>query len=188
MKRLLVIIIVLSFAVSGISAGLISFGFGAQGVNSQPISAESAFEDWTYGAEMRLGVLFLEGSLNGRFTSESEFTGLVTVGTNLSLFGLLHIGVGVGPELGLQFPEGEIGWFYRDDNGFKQPSNDILEMFNNGLVHYRAHADVKFGRFSWGLSYEVPSSGFTFSNEDYLSMVPHWDQAQFGTSLLFWLF
>ena len=192
MKRLLVSIIVLSFTVSMLSAGLISFGFGAQAVNTKPIGDTTevgSFEDWNFGAEMRLGVLFLEGTANGRFTPDGDFKGLVTAGTNFSLFGLLHMGLGAGPAIGLSHTDGAIAWMYTDTDGESSvAAGNLGEAFTEGLFHYRAHADVKFGRLSFGISYEVPSKGFTLANEQYLDLLPEWDDARFGTSVLFWLF
>lgn len=184
---------VFSFAVSMVSAGLISFGFGAQAVNTQPVgefTEVGSLEDWDFGAEMRLSVLFLEGTVSGHFPSESQFDGLVTAGMRLSLFGLLHVGVGAGPAMGLQLDdEGALAWTYRDPSGTRvSAEGNLSEAFAEGLFHYRAHADVKFGRLSFGVTYTLPSQGYTIANNQVLDLIPSWDDARFGTSVLFWIF
>lgn len=192
MKRILVVVMVLSFAISIASAGLISFGFGAHALNSNPF-VDNTFvpgtvEDWDFGAEMRLRVLFLEAQVNGQYTPSDQVEGLVTVGTSMSLFDLVHLGVSVGPSFGLEITDGgEIGWLKMGD-GPAENTNDLGEVLKGGLLHYRAHGDVKLGRISFGFTYQVPSKGYTVENDDVLKIGPDWDQALVGTTLLFWLF
>lgn len=193
MKRVLVVIMILVFTVQAITAGLISFGFGAHALNTIPVVDDvvdmGTAEDWKFGAEMRLGVLFLDAGINGQFTSADRFDGLVTFGTSLSIFDLLHLGVGAGPAFALAKTDaGEIGWIQIDEDGVSHNSNDFTQVFNEGLLHYRVHGDLKLGRFSLGVTYQVPSMGYTLQNEKVLGLRPDWDQALIGTSLLFWLF
>jgi len=193
MKRFLIVVLFVACIVSTVSAGLISFGVGVNALNTIPTDGESVeigtFEDWNFGTELRLGVLFLEATVNGRFTGSDQFKGVVTAGTSMSLFDLLHVGVGAGPALGLQQDGGEIGWFYVDSNGSERVAgNDLAQAFNNGLLHYRAHGDLKLGRLSFGVTYEVPSSGYTLDNNKVLDLGPEWDKALVGASVLFWLF
>jgi len=193
MKRVLVVIMILAFAVQVVTAGLISFGFGAHALNTIPVVDDvvdmGTADDWKLGAEMRLGVLFLDAGINGQFTTSDRFDGLVTFGTSLSIFDLLHLGVGAGPAFALAKTEaGEIGWIQIDEDGVSHNSNDFAQVFNEGLIHYRVHGDLKLGRFSLGVTYQVPSMGYTLQNEKVLGLRPDWDQALIGTSLLFWLF
>lgn len=193
MKRFLVVVMLTAFAVSAVSAGLISFGIGVNALNTIPTDGETVeigtLEDWNFGAEMRLGVLFLEAGVSGRFTGNNQFKGLVTAGTSMSLFDLLHVGIGAGPAMGIKDTNGEIGWFYTDENGSEAVAgNDLAKAFRNGLLHYRAHGDLKLGRLSFGVTYEVPSSGYTLENNDVLEIGPQWDKALVGASVLFWLF
>lgn len=192
MKRVLVVVMILSFAISLVSAGLISFGFGAHALNTNPVVDDSVevgtWEDWKVGGEVRLGVLFLEAGINGQFTGSERLEGLVTVGTSMSLFDILHLGLGAGPAFGLDNASGEIGWVKMGANGSEQHTNDLGEVFNGSLVHYRAHGDLKIGRISFGFTYQVPSNGYTLDNNDVLKIGPDWDEARIGTSLLFWFF
>lgn len=193
MKRLLITIMVLCFAVSAVSAGLISFSFGAHALNTLPYNNEApelgTAEDWQFGGEMRLGVLFAEGSVSGVYDASNDMiTGLVTVGTSLSIFDLLHLGVGVGPAFAVTMADGEVDWAYMDDSGSTYPASDIGGVIDNGLIHYRAHGDMKLGRLSFGLTLQVPSDGYTMANNDVLKLMPDWDNAKMGASLLFWLF
>ena len=195
MKRLLITIMVLCFAVSAVSAGLISFGFGAHALNTIPYNNDDpelgTAEDWQFGGEMRLGVLFAEGSVSGVYDASNDMiTGLFTVGTSLSLFDLLHLGVGVGPAFAITFADGdEVGWKYGNSSGSGYTTaSDIGGVFDNGLIHYRAHGDMKLGRLSFGLTLQVPSDGYTMADNDVLELMPDWDNAKMGASLLFWLF
>jgi hypothetical protein len=179
--------------VSAVSAGLISFSFGAHALNTLPYNNESpelgTAEDWQFGGEMRLGVLFAEGSVSGVYDASNDMiTGLITVGTSLSVFDLLHLGVGVGPAFAVTMADGEVDWAYMDDSGSTYPASDIGGVFDNGLIHYRAHGDMKLGRLSFGLTLQVPSDGYTMENNDVLKLMPDWDNAKMGASLLFWLF
>lgn len=191
MKRMLVVIMIFSFAVSVVSAGLISFGFGAHALDTRPFPNESdeigSIEDWNFGAEMRLGVLFLEATVLGRFTGEERMEGLVTVGTSLSLFDLLHLGVGAGPAFGLAHDGSRIGWLKMAPEGEKS-INDIGAVLHGGLINYRVHGDIKFGRISVGATYQVPSKGYSLENNEMLDLVPDWDRGNLGASVLFWLF
>ncbi|WP_422480066.1 hypothetical protein [Pleomorphochaeta sp. DL1XJH-081] len=192
MKRILVTVMILSFSISVVSAGLISFGFGAHALNTNPIVDDTvemgSWEDWKMGGEIRLGVLFLEAGINGQMIESDRMEGLVTVGTSLSLFDLLHLGVGAGPAFGIDNSGGEIGWLQIGANGNEQYTNDLGEVINGGLIHYRAHGDLKIGRISFGFTYQVPSKGYTLDNNDVLEIGPDWDEGRIGTSLLFWLF
>src|SRR5690554_4235748 len=90
MKRFLIVVLFVACIVSTVSAGLISFGVGVNALNTIPTDGESVeigtFEDWNFGTELRLGVLFLEATVNGRFTGSDQFKGVVTAGTSMSLF------------------------------------------------------------------------------------------------------
>lgn len=191
MKRMLVVIMILSFSISVISAGLISFGFGAHALDTRPFPNESdelgSIEDWNFGAEMRLGVLFLEAAVLGRFTGEERMDGLVTVGTSLSLFDLLHLGVGAGPAFGLAHDGSRIGWLKMAPEG-EESINDIGAVLYGGLINYRVHGDIKFGHISVGATYQVPSKGYSLENDAVLDLVPDWDRGNLGASVLFWLF
>lgn len=193
MKRLLITTMVLCFAVSAVSAGLISFGFGAHALNTLPYNNGDpdlgTTEDWQFGGEMRLGILFAEGSVSGVYDASNDMiTGLFTVGTSLSLFDLLHLGVGVGPAFAVTMADGEVDWAYMDRSGSTYPASDIGGVFDNGLIHYRAHGDMKLGRLSFGLTLQVPSDGYTMADNNVLELMPDWDNAKMGASLLFWLF
>lgn len=192
MKKMLMIVAIVCFSASALSAGLISFGFGAHVINPIPIDGEGdagSIEDWLVGGEVRLGVLFAEATVNGLYDADSEqLSGIVTIGTSMSLFGLVHAGIGFGPALSLSMANGEVDWSYQDPSGAVSPAQDLGDAVDRGLFHYRGHADMKVGRVSLGMTLQVPSDGYTFANNDVLLLTPDWEQAQLGASLLFWLF
>lgn len=177
---------VLCFATVAISAKLISFGFGVHALS--PENNEDMIEDWVFGGEVRLKVLFAEGTISALYESDNRTTSLVTVGTSMNLFGLLHVGLGMGPAFSLEKTDGEFNWAYMDANQAYQGVFDCSTAINQGLIHYRAHGDIKIGRISFGMTYQVPTQGYTLNNNDVAKLGPNWDVGWVGTSLLFWLF
>jgi hypothetical protein len=192
MKKILVIMTLLFISLSFVSAGLISFGFGAHALPSVPTTQpveDVSIEDWMFGGEVRLGLLFAEASVSGVYdTTDERLEGVLAVGTSLSLFDLVHLGVGAGPAFGIDMAGGAVNWSSMNSDGTYAGRADIATTVDNGLVHYRAHTDVKIGRISAGLTYLVPSSGYTLANNDVLGLAPDWDAAKVGASLMFWLF
>ena len=193
MKKTLAIATILVFSLSVVSAGFLSFGFGVHALPSIPTTQpveDVSFEDWMFGGEVRLGLLFAEASASGVYDYSSErLTALVTVGTSMSLFDLVHLGVGFGPAFGIDMAGGAVNWSSMNTDGASYTGReDLGTTIDNGLVHYRAHTDVKIGRISAGLTYQVPSSGYTLANNDVLALTPDWNAAKIGASLMFWLF
>lgn len=185
-KKILVIVMVLCFATIAVSAKLISFGFGAHAL--LPKDNADVVEEWAFGGEVRLKVLFAEGVISALYEPDNRTASLVTVGTSMNLFGLLHVGLGVGPAFSLEESGKEVHWAYMDTDQAYQAAPDLGSAFDQGLIHYRAHGDIKVGRLSFGLTYQVPSQGFTLNDNDVAKLGPAWGDGRIGTSLLFWLF
>lgn len=192
MKKILMMAAILFLSVSMLSASLISFGFGANMKDPVPFNEEtglSPIDNWMFGGEIRLGVLFAEASASALYDATNDrISGLLTFGTSLSLFDLVHLGVGAGPAVGIDMAGGAVDWAYMNSTGTYVGSEDLGSALDAGLVHYRIHGDVKIGRISAGLTYLVPSDGYTVTDNDPLALIPDWDAATVGASLLFWLF
>ena len=179
-------IMVFMFVAVAVSAKPISFGFGAHVL--PPNGDVSAVKEWAFGGEVRLKVLIAEGTISALYEPHNRTTSLVTVGTSMNLFGLLHLGLGVGPAFSIEMDGGDFSWAYMDTNQGYQQSPDLVSVFDKGLIHYRAHGDIKINRISFGMTYLVPSQGFTLANNDVTQLGLDWDNGRVGTSLLFWLF
>jgi hypothetical protein len=192
MKKILVIMtllfISLSFRLRGSDFLRVRRSCAALG-SYHPTVEDVSIEDWMFGGEVRLGLLFAEASVSGVYdTTDERLEGVLAVGTSLSLFDLVHLGVGAGPAFGIDMAGGAVNWSSMNSDGTYAGRADIATTVDNGLVHYRAHTDVKIGRISAGLTYLVPSSGYTLANNDVLGLAPDWDAAKVGASLMFWLF
>jgi len=195
MKKFLVAVVVLSLASSMLFASLMSFSLGANMLNTTDYSAlteENLFdpEALRFGAETRLSVLFAEAALSGLYNPTSNAVavvdGIATIGIKMSLFNLIHFGVGMGPVFGVSQNTDGLALMYVDDGAY---TADTLEgVINKSEIAYRAHADMKLGRLSFGMTYQVPTDGFTIENSSPLKLVPQWDNAKLGASVMFWLF
>ncbi|MDD3942382.1 MAG: hypothetical protein PHR90_07885 [Sphaerochaetaceae bacterium] len=192
MRRILMVLAILVCSVSVVSAGLISFGFGVHASNPIPMDQVDGFgtiEDWRVGGEARLGLLFAEATASAAYDPASQMlVGMFTVGTSMSLFDLLHVGVGAGPAIAITMADGEVDWSYRNSNGAYIGATDLSDAVDNGVIHYRAHGDIKLGRVSLGMSVQVPSAGYTLAQNEVWKLTPSWEDSTLGASLLFWLF
>ena len=183
MKKMVVIVMVLWFTTVTISAKFISFGLGAQ-----MLFHTNTIEELEFGGEVRLEILFAEGVVSLLYESDNRLTSLVTVGTSINLFDLLHIGLGLGPALSIEKSGGDFCWGFMDTSKTYQKACDLNSGIRQGLVHYRMHGDIKLGRISLGMTYLVPSKGYTLHNSDVSRLGPDWEEARVGASVLFWLF
>jgi hypothetical protein len=200
MKKFLACIMVLFFAVSVVSAGLLSFGFGANALNDVYTGDEETdsllnTDSYRFGMEARLGVLFAEASISALYGPEitapgATIEGLATVGLSMDIFNLLHFGLGVGPYFGAR-QDGANWILLYGDSDSPQEATDLQQILDGSTIYYRAHADLKFGKMSFGVTVQVPSDGYTLTSTGLFSeldLLPVWDKAKYGASVLFWLF
>ncbi len=200
MKKFLAFVMVLFFAVSVVSAGLLSFGFGVNALNDVYTGAEETdpllnADSYRFGMETRLGVLFAEASVSALYSPTvtapgATIEGLATVGLRMNIFNLLHFGLGVGPYFGARQDGGSWVLLYGNSDDLQEATN-LQQVFDGSTIYYRAHADLRFGRISAGVTVQVPSDGYTLSNTglfNELDLIPVWDRAKYGASVMFWLF
>jgi len=201
MKKFLVCILVLFFSISTISAGFLSFGFGVNALNeiyevgSETTDPLSDIETYRFGAETRLRVLFVEASLSALYGADFEneiafIDGCATVGLSMNFLNLIRLGLGIGPYFGAKEQEG--GWvLLYGDNENQSIATNVQQVFEYSTLQYRAHADMRLGNLSVGLTYQVPTSGYTINSEEFtstLKLLPLWEKAKYGASVMFWLF
>ncbi len=203
MKKSLICIFILFCCISTVSAGFFSFGFGVNALNeifevgSEETDPLSNIETYRFGAETRLRILFIEASLSALYGADLEneiayIDGCATVGLSMNFLNLIRLGLGVGPYFGAREQDG--GWvlLYGDSEiGNQSVANNLQQVFDSSTLYYRAHADIRLGRLSVGLTYQVPTDGYTITSDEFLStlrLLPVWENAKYGASVMFWLF
>ncbi len=200
MKKFLAFVMVLFFAISVVSAGLLSFGLGVNALNDVYAGTDETdplldTDSYRFGMEARLGVLFAEASVSALYSPTvtapgATIEGLATVGLSMNIFNLLHFGLGVGPYFGAREEGGSWILLYGDSDS-PQEAADLQQVFDNSTIYYRAHADLRLGKISAGVTVQVPSDGYTLSSSGLFSeldLLPVWEKAKYGASVMFWLF
>lgn len=87
------------------------------------------------------------------------------------------MGLNVNPGFGLEF------WVGSEDNVYEGERKE--DFFKDISLAYRVRVDINFfSRFSVGLHYQVPSSGFSVNNYAWESLIPDWDQGRLGASFI----
>jgi hypothetical protein len=76
-------------------------------------------------------------------------------------------------------PEDPANWSYRQVGNYG-------EVLTDSVVGYRAHADMRLGNLSFGISLDVPSYGYTFSSTSADDIEPNFDKARIGASAMYW--
>ncbi|MGE0075429.1 MAG: hypothetical protein AB7S52_09395 [Sphaerochaetaceae bacterium] len=199
MKRIVCTIVLASVLCVALSASSFSFGVGnyARGSllieNDFPMSEIVNPSSYQFGTDLRLRLDFIELTMTGVLTNNNALLdGIGTIGVNLPLFGLLDIGIGMGPYYLVHFDNNEVvtyrhfikpndsaNWSYRQVGNFS-------EVITDSVVGYRAHADMRLGDLSFGISLDVPSYGYTFSSNTTDNIEPNFDKARIGASAMYW--
>jgi hypothetical protein len=191
MKKGVLIVALIIFTFGSLQAKSFSLGVGLSGQNKIAMGDESkelSFEDFVFGGELRLRLFFLEGSYNTLYDANNEnFASLVTAGFNFSLFDIIHLGLGVGPAFAMKINNESYFWASVDKNGSYQGEASFSDAFLNGIMHYRAHVDLKLGKVSAGFNWSVPSKGFYLNADDLAEFLPNWGKVKLGFSVLFYL-
>jgi hypothetical protein len=200
MKKFLVCVFVILCSISTVFAGFLSFGFGVNALNeiyagSEETDPLSDIETYRFGAETRLRLLFIEASVSALYGADlvneiAYIDGCATVGLSMNFLNLIKLGLGVGPYFGAK--EQDNGWvmLYGDPEN-QSIATDVQQVFEYSTLHYRAHADMRLGNLSVGLTYQVPTDGYTITSDEFLStlrLLPVWEKAKYGASVMFWLF
>jgi len=183
----------------GLSASAISFGIGNYARSSILVEKDFPVDEifnppnYRFGTDMRLQVFFTELAMTGVFSNSNYWLdGMITIGLNTPLFGFLDVGIGIGPYYGCYFEQDEAllyrhfidpddpeAWWYHEVDSFG-------EVLSDSVVGYRAHADLRLGRLSFGISLDVPSYGYTFSSTTADDIEPNFDKARIGASAMYW--
>ena len=199
MKRIVCAVVLASMVCVALAASAFSFGVGNYARGS--ILIEHGFPmnemvnpaSYQFGTDLRLRLDFIEVAMTGVLTNTNEYlNGIGTIGVNLPLFGLLDIGIGMGPYYLVHFDNDEVvtyrhfinpndsaNWSYRQVDNYG-------ELLTDSVVGYRAHADVRLGNLSFGISLDVPSYGYTFSSTTADDIEPNFDKARIGASAMYW--
>ena len=202
-KTMLVLGMVLLLVPAGLFAGIFDLSVGAtaqyngvinvdEGINWEDGMAD--VENYAFGADMRMRVLFAEVGVSGLYSSldngHNKIEGIVTGGVSLDLLGLVRVGLGMGPRLSVEFDEDWGNATVYDGDGVEVTEDtDFESAFMNAKMTYRATADLKLGNMLFGLNYTIDSDGFTFENGNYDKMMPNFeDGGSLGASFLITLF
>lgn len=201
-KTMMVLVMVLLLVPAGLFAGIFDLSIGATAQYNGSISVEddlewqdgmSDIENYAFGADMRLRVLFAEVGVAGLYSDISgghKIEGIVTGGISLDLLGLVRVGLGMGPRLSVLFDE---DWgnatVYGADGLPIDEDTDFEAAFMNAKMTYRATADIKLGNLLFGINYTIDSDGFTFKEGNYDKMLPKFENGgSLGASVLITLF
>ena len=210
-KRSFVITILSLFVVTALVGGSkISLGFGSisqlqRNFIDGDLTATDIIDvhNWATGAEARLKLFFInvEGYLlmqqgdiigiteNGLPVYKDDvaqiISGMVGIGfstkaataTKISFTMGTLLGLNVSPGFGIEF------WMGSEDNVYEKERKE--EFLKDISLAYRVRVDINFfSRFSLGLYYQVPSSGFSVNNYAWDALVPDWNQGRLGTAFI----
>lgn len=191
--------LLVSMVCIGLSASILSFGIGNYARSSTLIDNGFPADEilnppnYSFGSDLRVQLFFTELAMTGTFAGDNIWLdGIVTIGFNTSIFGFLDIGFGMGPYYAYLFRDDEVltlrhyirpddpgaWWYYQVDS--------FGEVITDSVVGYRAHADMRLGNLSFGISLDVPSYGYTFSSTTADDIEPNFDKARIGASAMYW--
>ena len=194
MKRLIFTSMLLFLSLNiVVAARPFSFGIGFIGESkdfSENIEvSDFNISDYKMGAEARLKVAFVEGSVSALLDEDnSAIETLFTFGLNLNIFKVFDLALGVGPKFSYNFTEDRDPYWSRSDNQNSYGEvGSFGEAFKEGIFHYRAHTDFVLGPLSAGLYWSVPTQGFSFCSNNFSQFLPEWDQLKMGISLMLYL-
>jgi hypothetical protein len=199
-KTIMIILVVLLVAPIGLFAGVFDLSLGvlaqnklAWDVNEGEIDPEqfTNIDNYAFGADIRARLLFAEvgfAALYEEIEGAPSFSGIATAGLSLDLLGLVRVGLGLGPQVQVQFPEGGDPIFYV--GGENNPENFEEALMNTPLV-WRATVDLKLGSVLLGVNYMVNTNNFTIENGNYEGLIPTdalFKSGRIGASFLISLF
>jgi hypothetical protein len=209
-KRLVTLLFIICLFLVPLTAGrLFSVGFGSMSQlqidltdsNVQPASIIDV-HNWATGFEVRTTVLGMnteaymliqqgdiidvtEGGMPVYADDVAQkLFGMVAVGfttkssplTTLSFGAGTRLGMNVSPDFGVEF------WAGDESNLYTQKSTE--EFFSDMMIAYRIRLDLNIKKISFGLHYEVPSSGFTYSQPETELLIPDWSQGKIGAAMI----
>lgn len=185
MKKILVSFLLVALVSSAVfAAPLIQLGPSVQFSKTlKDISAEdlTKIENYTFGVDARVNVLFLQVALNGMYGKVGDMHNLSSVlSANLliSPIDVINLSVGVGPSI--NFTTEDFNTFYV--NGSK--IDEFGDVFMKSPLNYRAQVGINMGSLGLSLTYIIPTVGsFSEINDD--TFKPNWDGGKFQASLLF---
>ncbi len=195
-KSFLLVALVLLLIPTTAFASLLSVGPTA--VYNVPIgdvdAAEAAAQNFdagkiSYGADLRLRILFLQAGVVGLVTPGSHaqdfsIAGLVTAGVNFDL-GPVALGLGLGPRLNVQRDNND--WKVTDASGNYINSTSFKDVFMNAPLVYRLNADLNLGGITLGATYTIDSSYKLSDAKNIAALAPDFENnaGRFGVSVLF---
>lgn len=201
-KTMMVLAMVLLLVPAGLFAGIFDLSVGATAQYNGSVSVESGFEwqegmsdieNYAFGADMRIRVLFAEVGVAGLYSALPDghkIEGIVTGGVSLDLLGLVRVGLGMGPRVSASFDsDWSNAMFYGPNNVELDEGTDFETAFMKAPMSYRATADLKLGSLLFGINYTIDSDGFTFEEGNYDKMLPNFENGgSLGASVLITLF
>lgn len=190
MKKILVSFLLVALVSSAVfAAPLIQLGPSVQfsktlkDISAEDFDAEelTKIENYTFGVDARVNVLFLQVALNGMYGKVGDMHNLSSVlSANLliSPIDVINLSVGVGPSI--NFTTEDFNTFYV--NGSK--IDEFGDVFMKSPLNYRAQVGINMGSLGLSLTYIIPTVGsFSEINDD--TFKPNWDGGKFQASLLF---
>lgn len=199
-KYILALLIVLLLVPAGLFAGIFNLSIGGTAQYKLPVDAtdigEESFEgmtdieNWAFGGDIRMRILFAELDVVGLHSKLEEghrISGLVTAGVSLDLLGILRVGLGLGPRLGVDIKDDSSIIIYDPEGDPITGDTDFKAAFMNAPMTYRVTTDLKLGKVLVGLNYTVDSK-FTFENLSVEDLAPDFQHGAIGVSVLYSLF
>lgn len=182
-KRFLVVLIVVAVLIPAtLSAGMINLSIGATARYDKDFDAISAsiddgsfgdkalnFDNYAFGADVRLKIALAEIDLVGMFGRETvggddyiSISVLTSAGISLDIMNIARLGIGMGPRFNVLIDDdGNINIL--SSVGTPVDWGNFGEAFIKSPVAYRATLDFNIGNMMLGLNYTVDTT-YTFEN------------------------
>ncbi|MFA5467930.1 MAG: hypothetical protein WC224_02585 [Sphaerochaetaceae bacterium] len=203
------LIVVLLIPLSITARPLVSFGAGSvnqlqldfidEGLNATGVID---VHNWATGFEgrLRLFVLNLESYLlfqQGEIISVDE-SGMPIFKDDIAqrIFGMSGIGFStraavattlsftVGTLMGFDITQGFGVKFWAGSPANIYSKENWEDFLQNISLAYRVRLDFNLSRFSFGIHYQIPSSGFSYGNISWEALEPDWHKGRLGASFI----
>ncbi|MDT4761900.1 hypothetical protein [Sphaerochaeta sp. PS] len=205
-KRLIVLLIVVCVLLPAtLSAAMVDLSIGATALYNQTFTqmqtafdAEdytgfSTFENYAFGADVRMKILLAEVDLVGMFGQETiggtDYTTISVLtagGISLDILNFARLGFAMGPRFNVYIDSATGEAQVKDSNNVLVDWNNFGDAFLKSPVAYRATVDFDLGGLMLGLNYTVDTL-YTFENWDKVQDLFDADPngGKVGISLLF---
>ncbi|MGI6432687.1 MAG: hypothetical protein ACOXZ4_02325 [Sphaerochaetaceae bacterium] len=210
MKRL-VVLLLLSVSFSGLlfAGKLFSLGVGTINQLQLDLTSDEVLQasvidvhNWATGTELRAKILganldaymliqqgeIIDVSETGKAVFKDDIAqrlfGMVAVGFSSKSSVASTFSFGVGSLLGFNVTDTFDIDFWAGSESNILGQKDLEDFLSDIRLAYRLRLDIHISKLSFGLNYQVPSTGFSYSEPEFSLLAPIWSEGRIGASMV----